>query len=318
MASLSPNGETWILCGSVFAVLLSASLVTAWLRWRTTDGQPHAVLDNLSTRVRAWWSMVGALVLAFAMGRTAIIVLFGLVSLFALREFLTITATRRGDHRAIVAAFFVVLPCQYLLIYMDWYGLFTIFIPLFAFLVMPIVATFSSDSTRFLERSATIHWAVTICVFCLSHVPALLTLQIPGYQGRNMLLIAFLVIVVQGSDVLQYIWGKLLGKTKIAPLLSPSKTVEGLVGGLASATALGATLWWITPYGSPLNAAVVAFVIALTGFLGGLVMSAIKRDLGIKDWGQMIAGHGGMLDRVDSVVFAAPVFFHLNRYWLVT
>jgi phosphatidate cytidylyltransferase len=149
---------------------------------------------------------------------------------------------------------------------------------------------------------------------CISHVPALLTLDIPVYESRNAFLIVFLILVVQSSDVLQYVWGKLAGRHKIAPQLSPSKTVEGFVGGIASASALGAALWWITPF-SPLAAGLASLAITLMGFLGGLVMSAIKRDRGIKDWGTLIEGHGGMLDRVDSVCFSAPVFFHLVRYW---
>ncbi|CAG9175410.1 phosphatidate cytidylyltransferase [Cupriavidus pinatubonensis] len=317
MSSIQAIHDTRVLFGGVLCVLLLASLVTALLRWRVAGGAPHAVIDNLAARVSAWWWMVAVLGIAFAMGRTAIIVLFGLLSFYALREFITITTTRRGDHRAMVAAFFVFLPCQYILVYIGWYGLFSIFIPVYAFLILPILSALSSETTRFLERCAGVQWAVMICVFCISHVPALLTLPIPGYEDRNLLLIAFLVIVVQGSDVLQYVWGKLFGKRKIAPLLSPSKTVEGFVGGVASATALGASLWWITPYGSPWKAAAIALVIALMGFFGGLVMSAIKRDRGIKDWGHMIQGHGGMLDRLDSVVFAAPVFFHLTRYWWV-
>ncbi|KJK20687.1 phosphatidate cytidylyltransferase [Burkholderiaceae bacterium 16] len=309
--------ETWLLFGGVLGVLVLASTVTALLRWRIARGGPHAVIDNLAARVSAWWWMIGVLGVAFAAGRTAIVVLFYLLSFFALREFITITTTRRGDHRAIVAAFFVFLPLQYVLVYIGWYGLFSIFIPVYAFLILPILSALSAETTRFLERCAGVQWAVMICVFCVSHVPALLTLPIPGFEDRNLLLIAFLVIVVQGSDVLQYVWGKLLGKTKIAPLLSPSKTVEGFIGGVASATALGASLWWITPYGSPWKAGLIALVIALMGFLGGLVMSAIKRDRNIKDWGQMIQGHGGMLDRLDSVVFAAPIFFHITRYWWV-
>ncbi len=309
--------ETWLLFGGVLGVLVLASTVTALLRWRIARGGPHAVIDNLAARVSAWWWMIGVLGVAFAAGRTAIVVLFYLLSFFALREFITITTTRRGDHRAIVAAFFVFLPLQYVLVHIGWYGLFSIFIPVYAFLILPILSALSAETTRFLERCAGVQWAVMICVFCISHVPALLTLPIPGFEDRNLLLIAFLVIVVQGSDVLQYVWGKLLGKTKIAPLLSPSKTVEGFIGGVASATALGASLWWITPYGSPWKAGLIALVIALMGFLGGLVMSAIKRDRNIKDWGHMIQGHGGMLDRLDSVVFAAPIFFHITRYWWV-
>ena len=141
-----------------------------------------------------------------------------------------------------------------------------------------------------------------------------MTLEIPGYEGRNLLLIAFLVVVVQMSDVLQYVCGKLFGRRKIAPTLSPSKTVEGFVGGILSATALGAGLWWMTPF-HPWQAALLALAITLMGFLGGLVMSAIKRDRGVKDWGWIIEGHGGILDRLDSVTFAAPIFFHLVRYW---
>jgi phosphatidate cytidylyltransferase len=153
-----------------------------------------------------------------------------------------------------------------------------------------------------------------IAVFCLSHVPALVTLNIPGYHGREILLIAFLVLVVQASDVLQYVWGRLFGRLKIAPNLSPSKTVEGFVGGVVSASLIGAALWWITPF-TPSQAGLMALTCTLMGFLGGLVMSAIKRDRGAKDWGYLIEGHGGVLDRLDSVVFAAPVFFHLTRYW---
>jgi phosphatidate cytidylyltransferase len=151
-------------------------------------------------------------------------------------------------------------------------------------------------------------------VFCVSFVPALLTLDIPGYEGRNLLLIAYLVIVVQLSDVLQYVCGKLFGKHKIAPNLSPSKTVEGFVGGILLSSLIGAALWWTTPF-NPWQSFLIALLINLLGFAGGIVMSAIKRDRGVKDWGHMIEGHGGMLDRLDSVCFAAPIFFHLVRFW---
>jgi phosphatidate cytidylyltransferase len=141
-----------------------------------------------------------------------------------------------------------------------------------------------------------------------------MTLRIPGFDGADILLIAWLVLVVQGSDVLQYVWGRLAGSRAIAPLLSPSKTIEGFVGGVASATLLGTALWWITPF-TPWQAAATALLVCLMGFFGGLVMSALKRDRGVKDWGTLIEGHGGMLDRLDSVIFAAPVYFHVVRYF---
>ena len=298
----------------VAAVLIVASVVGYVLHRRFGTEGPNPTIDNLNSRIKAWWAMVALLGLAFAFGRAGVIVLFALASLAALREFITLTPTRRGDHVALAVAFFVVLPLQYYLIWIDWYGLYSVFIPVYVFLLLAAIAALRQDTKNFMGRVAETQWGLMISVFCLSHVPALLGLKIPGYEGRNLLLIAFLMLVVQSSDVLQYVWGKLVGRHKIAPELSPSKTVEGFLGGVASATILGSLLWWITPF-SPWQAGVIALLINLMGFFGGLVMSAIKRDRGVKDWGWMIEGHGGVLDRIDSVIFAAPVFFHMTRYW---
>jgi phosphatidate cytidylyltransferase len=306
--------QTMALFAGIGGVLVIASLIGYVLKTLVAKGRPHAVIDNLNARIKAWWVMVLVISGAFLFGKNGVIVLFLFISFVALREFMTLTYTRSGDHNALAASFFIVLPAQYFFIYIDWYGLYSIFIPVYAFLILPILEVTAGDTTRFLERAAKMQWGLMVSVFCISHVPALLTLQIPGYEGRNILLIVFLVLVVQSSDVLQYVWGKLFGKHKVAPNVSPSKTLEGLVGGVLSATALGAALWWITPF-TVWQAALMAFAINVMGFLGGLVMSAIKRDRGVKDWGHMIEGHGGMLDRLDSVVFAAPVFFHATRYW---
>jgi len=257
--------------------------------------------------------MVVLLGLTFLFGKTGVIILFGICSFAALREFVTLTNTDRADHWALAASFYLVLPIQYALIWYEWYGLYSIFIPVYAFLLLPIAAAMSGKTERFLVRVAETQWALMITVFCASHVPALLNLDIPGYEGRHVLLIAYLVVVVQISDVLQYVWGKLIGKTKIAPSLSPSKTVEGAVGGIASATLIGASLFWMTPF-TWFESGCLSLVITIMGFLGGLVLSAIKRDRGVKDWGHLIAGHGGFIDRLDSVLFSAPIFFHLVRY----
>lgn len=304
--------DTLSLFAGIGALLALASLIGGILKWRSR-GVASPVIDNLNARINAWWVMVAVLGGAFWLGHGAVIGLFAAISFFALREFITLTPTRGGDYPALVAAFYCVLPVQYLLIASDWYGLFSIFIPVYVFLLLPILASLGGDTTGFLERAAKVQWGMMIAVFCISHVPALLTLDIPGFEGRNLLLIAWLVLVVQISDVLQYVCGKLLGKRKIAPQLSPSKTVEGFAGGMALATLVGASLFWITPF-SAWQAALIALVVTLLGFFGGLVMSAIKRDRGVKDWGHMIEGHGGMLDRLDSVCFAAPIFFHVLRY----
>ena len=310
---MTPNDTLATLFGCIFAVLVVASSIGAVLKFRLAPDAPSGTIDNLNARIKAWWWMIGLLAGALWIGKPGIIALFGFVSFQSLREYMSITYTRRGDHRALLWSFFFLLPLQYFLIAIDWYGLFSILIPVYGFLLLPISASLGADTTRFLERTAKVQWGLMICVYCLSHVPALLTLDIPGYEGRNALLIVFLILVAQSSDVLQYVWGKLFGKHKVSPTISPSKTVEGLIGGVLSSTAVGAALWSITPF-EPWQAALIALTINVLGFFGGFVLSAIKRDRGIKDWGSMIEGHGGMLDRVDSISFAAPLFFHIVRY----
>ena len=306
------------LMGIIVAILVAGSVAGAVLHRTVDPNGENAAIENLRARVASWWTMTALMALAFLAGRTGVIVLFALLSFAALREFATLTRVTRADHWSVAGAFFVVLPAQYVLIGIEWYGLYSIFVPVWVFLLAPIVSVLRGETRDFLVRVAELQWALMICVFCASHVPALLNLDIPGYEGRNVLLIAFLVVVVQMSDVLQYVWGKLFGRRPIAPTLSPSKTWEGFVGGVLSATLLGTSLWWITPF-TPLQAALMSLLVTLMGFFGGLVMSAIKRDRGIKDWGASIAGHGGLIDRLDSVVFSAPVFFHLLRYgWSTT
>ncbi|MER9069999.1 phosphatidate cytidylyltransferase [Mesorhizobium sp. M0902] len=305
--------ETLILIVGLLAVLISASVVAGVLSWRAPKPL-SPTLVNLTQRINAWWVMVVAITVAFFFGRPGMTILFALISFAALREFVTLTHSRRSDHWVLLGMFGIVIPFQYWLVWTAWYGLFTIFIPVYCFLLMPAITALHGDTERFLERVSAQQWAVMISVYCVSHVPALLTLEVPGFEGRNLLLIAFLIITVQGSDVLQYIFGKLFGRHLLAPTVSPSKTWEGLVGGLAASSLLGALLSFLTPF-SPLQAAGVAFIACLMGFLGGLVASAIKRDQGVKDWGHLIEGHGGMMDRADSLVFAAPVFFHTVRYF---
>ena len=309
---MNAPAEFTTLIGGVLAILIVASVIGQVLKAKVGPG--NDVIDNLVARINAWWGMVVLLALAMLGGQAGVVILFAILSFAGLREFLTLTAKRRADHWALVVSFFVILPVQYVLIWADWYGMFSVFIPVYAFLLLPIIMAVHGDTDGFLTRVAETQWGLMICVFAASHVPALLSLNFPGYEGKNVLLVAFLVVVVQLSDVLQYVWGKLIGRHKIAPRLSPSKTWEGFLGGILSASAVGAGLWWMTPF-SPLEAAGLSLIITLMGFFGGLVMSAIKRDKGVKDWGHLIAGHGGFIDRLDSVVFSAPIFFHLTRYF---
>lgn len=301
----------WQLFGGLIVTLMLASTVSYALKRKFGA---TSVIENLIDRVNAWWIMITVIFAASGVGFYGVIALFFVISFMALREFLSLIYIRRGDHIALVACFYVILPLQYILVAIDWFSMFTIFIPVYAFLFLPILSALLGDAAHFLDRSTKVQWAIMISVFCISHIPAVLTLDIAGFERKNILLMIFLILIVQASDVLQYIWGKLFGKHKIAPTLSPSKTVEGFVGGVVSASVLAGLLYGLTPF-SPVEAALVGFVICMMGFLGGLVMSAIKRSIGVKDWGNMISGHGGMLDRMDSLCFAAPIFFHVVRYY---
>ena len=302
------TGVLWLLViASVFGAILK--------RTSKTDSARH-VIDNLNARTRAWWKMSAIFALTLIVGKTGSLILFALLSFLALREYITLVPTRRGDHRTLFWSFFVITPLQYFLIGIDWYGLFAILIPAFAFVFIPARIALAGDTEHFLERAAKIQFGLMICAYCLSHAPALLILKIPAYEGHDSVLLLYLVLVDQMSDVLQYVWGKLFGRHKIAPSVSPNKTWEGFIGGVATATLLGAFLSWATPF-TRWQAAGMSFAITIMGFLGGLVMSAIKRDAGVKDFGAVIEGHGGILDRIDSLCFAAPVFFHFVRYFFV-
>lgn len=302
-----------LMIAGILAFLALASLITWVLKLRVSPATQGTV-DNLVARVKAWWGMVLVFGIAIGTGGRGSLVMFAIVSFLALREVMTLLPTRRADHRAMLWTFFIFLPLQYWLVWIEWYGLFALLIPVYAYLLLPSVQVLGGDTEDFLARTSRLQWALMICVFCVSHAPALLILKIPGYAGQNAKLLLFLVVVTEMSDVLQYTCGKLFGRHKAVPTVSPNKTIEGYLGGGLLATALGAALWWATPF-APLQAAAMALVIVVAGIAGGLVMSAVKRDRQVKDFGALLPGHGGVLDRIDSLCFSAPLFFHLTRFF---
>ena len=299
------------LLGFVFVALVVATIAGAALRLRygATD-----TIKNFQSRTFAWWIMVAILTIAILAGRAVTLALYAGLSAVALYEFLYPRLREKPWSPALFAAFAIIIPVQYALIWTGSYGLFTVFIPVYGFLMMPILVVIQGRTAGFLREVSELQWGIMLAIFSLSHVPALLLLDIPGYEGRSILLLAFLVLVVQASDVLQYLWGKALGRHKLAPSVSPSKTVEGLVGGVASACLVGAFFASLTPF-TRSEALLISLLVSIMGFFGGFVLSAIKRDRHVKDWGSLIPGHGGILDRVDSLIFAAPVYFHFVRYW---
>lgn len=270
----------------------------------------HPVVQTFTTRVESWWAMVILFALALIIGPLGIVILVGFAAFAALREFTTYSHKDQADHLALALGFYVVLPAQFFFVYMDWPGLFTVFIPVYVFLLLPVVSVLRGRTAGFLARVTKMQWGLMICVYALSHLPALMWLHVGGQEERMVLLIAFLVVVVQSADLVDFFLGRRFGRNRIVPGLSP-RTWEGAGLSLVFAAGLGAGLYWITPFG-PLEAAGMAVVASATGACGALVLTAIKKDAGVRDWSHLIPGQGGFLDQLDSVIFAAPIFFHLT------
>jgi phosphatidate cytidylyltransferase len=371
------DARTNILLGTVLIVLIVAFVVGRLLRRQPESTASPAAVHTFNNRVQAWWLMYAVLIAGFIFGYVATVVLFGLVSFWALREIITMTPTRRGDHRILFWTFFIFTPAQYFLI--GWgreaYGIYTVMIPVYASLFIPSRIAFSGDPKRFLERVAKIQAGLLICVYALSHAPALLHLNLkpsgtspakiapaatvpvatapkaatasvaaktqplpdadvengPATSapaaappatvvtqsqrfGSNAGLLFYFILIVQLNDVFQYVWGHLLGRHVIAPQINASRTWEGFIGGILSTMLVGTLLCWATPF-KAWEAACIAGIVAIMGFAGSMTMSGIKRDRGVKDYGTLVSGHAGVLDRIDSICFAAPVFFHIVSYF---
>ncbi|MDX1947211.1 MAG: phosphatidate cytidylyltransferase [Pirellulaceae bacterium] len=379
--------RTNVLLGSVLILLIVAFIVGRALRRQPESTISLAAIRTFNLRVLAWWMMYAILIAGFMLGYAATVVLFGLVSFWALREFITMTPTRRGDHRTLFWTFFLFTPLQFVLVGLgrSFYNSYTIMIPVYASLIIPARIAISGDPKRFLERIAKIQAGLLICVYALSHAPALLDLQlkndqglwgrpaftqplakearavpavpapaaeqpaatkadgklpvaekppaaqeqpaappkvvaappvapVPARSGSNEGLLFYFVLIVQLNDLFQYAWGNLLGKHVIAPQINASRTWEGFLGGVLSTALVGTLLCWATPF-QAWEAACISVAVAVMGFAGSMTMSGIKRDRGVKDYGTLVSGHAGVLDRIDSLCFAAPVFFHITRYF---
>jgi len=308
-ARLSPE-VGWALAG-IFALLVVAT-VAVWLLGRWKPGHDWT---ELRLRVRTWWVMAGVFALALALSRKVSLVFFAFVSFLALKEYLSLIPTRRADRRVLFWAY-LAIPVQYLWIGMSWYGMFIVFIPVYAFLLLPMRMVLIGETSGFLRAAGTLHWGLMATVFAVSHVAFLLVLppQVNPHGGGPGLVL-YLVFLTQFNDVAQYLWGKTLGRHKVIPKVSPGKTVEGLVGGVATTVALA---WLLAPYLTPLGrgeSLAAGLLIGFGGFVGDVVISALKRDLGIKDSGTLLPGHGGILDRIDSLSYTAPLFFHFVWYF---
>jgi len=296
---------------AVLVVLTAAAAVSAALpRLR-----PGHDFTELRQRVNSWWVMVALLSLAIFLGWQATLILFAAISFIALREFLSLAPARRED-RLIILACYLAVPLSYGFVAINEYGIYLVFVPVWVFLTTPFLMTMLGQTRDYLQRAATFHWGMVACVYSLGFAVFLMRtpagLPMPAGPAG---LVFLLLVATEFNDVAQYCWGKLTGRHKIMPKVSPNKTWEGFLGGWASTAAL---IWFVGPVFAPLaglNLAIMAAVLPLAGFAGDVTLSAVKRDIGVKDTSHLIPGHGGILDRIDSLTFTAPVYFHLMTFF---
>lgn len=306
---VAENKDLLIVVVLIFGILVFATL----LFWIVGKIKPEANLTELKSRTRSWWIMASLVLGSVLINTTLSYIAIAFLSFLAFRELYSVLGFRISDRRAIFWAY-VSIPIQYYLAYIGWYGAFIIFIPIVMFLFLPLRIVLKGDTAGIIKSMSSLQWILMLTVFGLSHMAYLLSLpDVPGFASGGRGLLLFLVFLTEINDVMQFTWGKLLGKHKIVPKVSPNKTWEGFVGGLISTTVIGYFLGFLTPL-DDYQVVFVSFMIAASGFIGDIVMSSVKRDIGIKDMGSTIPGHGGILDRIDSLAYTTPVFFHLVYY----
>ena len=294
----------------VLMILITASAISYALKAKN----PNRDYSNLRQRIKSWWWMIALIFAALVMGKKSSVIFFGFLSFLALKEFCSIASLRQADRRVLFWAY-LAIPVQYYFVYIGWYGMFIIFIPVYMFLFLPIRMVLIGQNQGFIKSAATIQWALMLTVFCISHIAYLLTLPVKNDSAGSIGLVLFLLFITQFNDVSQYIWGKLFGKNKIIPKVSPNKTWEGFLGAVITITICsGFAAPLLTPLTFELGL-IFGFIISISGFFGDVVISSVKRDLEIKDSGNLIPGHGGILDRIDSLMYTAPLFFHMIYYF---
>ena len=308
--NINISGEIQVVIFIILAILVLSSIVLGiWGLFSKSK-----ILTELKTRTKSWWIMCTLFITATVISNVITYVCIGFLSFAALREFYSVIKLRKSD-RAGMLWCYLAIPVQYYLAYRGWYELFIVFIPVFMFVWIPFVLVLQGETKMIMSSMAGLPTSLMFCVFGLSHMAYLISLpEIDGFSAGGKGLLLFLIFITQINDVMQFIWGKLIGKHKILPKISPNKTWGGFIGGLISSVFIGYLMSFLTPL-NDWQVIVVSFFVAGVGFVGDVVVSAIKRDMGVKDMGQAIPGHGGVLDRIDSLALTTPIFFHLVYFF---
>lgn len=271
-------------------------------------------VDNWLIRVRSFIFIVVIFTVAFCTNKICAFALITLLSYLALKEFFSLTPTRKTDRRVLLWAYWSI-PVQFYIIYINWAALFYLFIPLYVFLLISMRMVTIGNTDGFLKSIATIQWGLMTSVYALGYIALILAIPFKYNPiGGSLGLLFFILLITVANDFMQMFSGKMFGKHKIIPKVSPNKTWEGFIGGVIGTTILSMLIAPVlTPF-TLLQSAFCGSVLAIAGFFGDVTMSAVKRDMGVKDTSSLIPGHGGILDRFDSLIFTAPLFFHYFAY----
>lgn len=294
--------------GGIFSILFSATIAILLLK----KCRPRQDWVELQQRMNSWWIIVILFSLAMVSPKWLALTFFGLLSFLSLKEYTRLSLIRSSKNIPLLWMY-VAIPLQYLFIGMSWYGMFLIFIPVYLFLLLPARMVAIGNTRGFLHIVSVMHWGMMMTVFALSHVAYLMVLPKEGTR-EGALLVIFLFVLTELNDIAQYLWGKSLGKFKVTPTVSPNKTLAGLLGGIGTTAFLSTILGPVLTQMNWLYSLGAGMIIGVSGFCGDVVMSAIKRDAGVKDTGNLLPGHGGILDRLDSLIYTAPLFFHFYYY----
>ncbi|HEV7912474.1 MAG TPA: phosphatidate cytidylyltransferase [Albitalea sp.] len=316
LRNLTITQQVGLLFIALFGALLFVTVVTVTRALRDPTDEQRAVREQFQRDLRAVWWGAALFWISWVLGAAVATLLFGVVSFVAFREFITLTQTRRADHRSLLLAFFLVLPLQFVLAGSQHFDLFSVFIPVYVFFAIPVISAFGNDPHRFLERTAKIQWGIMVCIYGMSHAPALLLIDLPKVAGRGAFLVFYLVLVVATAQIAQELASRRLRRRPVARAISRSFSWRAWLIGASTAALVGALLYWATPF-KPIPALVMGFIAGACGTLGEFVMKALKRDAGVRSWGgkTSVTGAVGLLDRVAPLCFAAPVFFHAVRWY---
>jgi len=291
-------------------VIIGVLVFASTLFWIMRKIKPGPQVDELVLRTKSWWIMAGIFITAALVHPGISFVAFGFLSFAALRELSSISKNARIEDRSVIFWAYLAIPVQYYIAYMGWFAPFLIFIPVFMFTWIPFLLVLKGHTQDIARSMSVIPTHLMLTVFSISHLAYLLSLpELPGFEvgGRGLLL--YVVFLTEMNDVFQFTWGKLLGRRKIIEKISPNKTWEGFIGGLLSTVAAAYFLRFLTPFSAEI-ALLAGLLIACSGFVGVTIVTAIKRDFGLKDTGTAIKGHGGILDRIDSLAISSPFFFY--------